>query len=138
MREELLHYVKFVGGIDPKSSQKAADHFQAVGMKTRILSSLETTELAKLTETTYFGLLIAWAQELERYCDQLCADYDEVYSIFEEINYLPAVKYFPGVIGGHCVMPNIEILKTVFRSDILDAIDNSNQLKIRRERDKNK
>jgi len=132
MREELLHYVKFVGGIDPESSQKAAEHFQAVGMKTKILSSLETTELAKLTETTYFGLLIAWSQELERYCDQLCANYDEVYSIFDEIGYLPPVKYFPGVIGGHCVMPNIEILKTVFQSDILEAIDKSNQLKTQR------
>jgi UDP-N-acetyl-D-mannosaminuronate dehydrogenase len=138
MREELLHYAKFVGGIDPESSQKAAAHFQAVGMKTQILSSLETTELAKLTETTYFGLLIAWAQELERYCDQLCVNYDEVYSIFDEIGYLPPVKYFPGVIGGHCVMPNIEILKTLFQSNILDAIDNSNQLKIRRESAKNK
>ena len=129
MKQELLHYVKFIGGIDPESSQKAADHFQAVGMKTRILSSPESAELAKLTETTYFGLLIAWAQELERYCDQLSVNYDEVSSIFEEITYLPPVKYFPGIIGGHCVMPNIKILKTVFQSDILDAIENSNQLK---------
>lgn len=138
MKEELLHYVKFVGGIDPESSQKAADHFQSVGMKTKILSSLETAELAKLTETTYFGILIAWAQELERYCDQLCVSYDEVSSIFEEIGYLPPVKYFPGVIGGHCVMPNIEILKTVFQSEILDAIDHSNQLKTQREKTKSK
>jgi UDP-N-acetyl-D-mannosaminuronate dehydrogenase len=129
MKQELLHYVKFIGGIDPVSSQKAADHFQAVGMKTKILSSPESAELAKLTETTYFGLLIAWAQELERYCDQLSVNYDEVSSIFEEIAYLPPVKYFPGIIGGHCVMPNIKILKTVFQSDILNAIENSNELK---------
>ena len=37
-------------------------------MKTKLLSSPEATEIAKLTETTYFGLLIAWAQEVERYC----------------------------------------------------------------------
>src|SRR5512136_1094167 len=29
MRQEMLHYDKFIGGIDPASSQKTADHFQA-------------------------------------------------------------------------------------------------------------
>jgi UDP-N-acetyl-D-mannosaminuronate dehydrogenase len=132
MKQDILHYAKFIGGVDEESSQMAADHFQSIGMKTRILSSPETAELAKLTETTYFGLLIAWAQELERYCDQLSVNYDEVSSIFEEIAYLPPVKYIPGIIGGHCVMPNIKILKSVFQSDFLAAIENSNQLKTQR------
>lgn len=133
MKQEMLHYDKFIGGIDRESSQKTADHFQAVGMKTRILSSPETAELAKLSETTYFGVLIAWAQELERYCDQLSVNYDEVTTIFEEIAYLPPVKYFPGIIGGHCVMPNIKILKETFKSELLDAIEKSNEYKKIRE-----
>jgi UDP-N-acetyl-D-mannosaminuronate dehydrogenase len=133
MEQELLHYVKFIGGIDAQSSKMAAEHFQSVGITTRILSCPEATELAKLTETTYFGLLIAWAQEVERYCDKLSLDYDEIVSFYEEIGFFPPVKYFPGVIGGHCVMPNIKILKTIFQSDILDAIEESNQLKTRRE-----
>jgi UDP-glucose 6-dehydrogenase len=102
-------------------------------MRTRLLSEPEATELAKLTETTYFGLLIAWAQELERYCDRVGQDYDEVVSFFEEIRYLPPVKYFPGVIGGHCVMPNIEILSRVAPSEILTAIQSSNRTKTERE-----
>jgi len=133
MKQELVHYVKFVGGIDADSGQKAAAHFESVGMKTKVLSSPEAVELAKLTETTYFGVLIAWAQEIERYCDQLSLNYDEVVAYFEEIGYLPPVRYTPGVIGGHCVMPNIAILKTVFESDLLDMLQNSNELKTRRE-----
>jgi UDP-N-acetyl-D-mannosaminuronate dehydrogenase len=129
MKQDLLHYVKLVGGMDDESSRKAAKHFQSVGMKTKIFSSPEVTELAKLTATTYFALQIAWAQEVERYCDKLSLDYDEVVSIYEEINYLPPVRYFPGVIGGHCLMPNIEILKTVQNSNILDAIKESNRQK---------
>ncbi len=74
----LLHYTKFIGGIDEESSERAAEHFQSLGLKTKILSSPETAELAKLTETTYFGLMIAWAQEVERYCDRLALDYDEM------------------------------------------------------------
>lgn len=133
MKQELLHYVKFVGGLDLESSQKTAAHFQSVGMTTKILSSPEAVELAKLTETTYFGILIAWAQEIERYSDKFSVDYDEIVSFYDEIGYLPHVRFFPGVIGGHCVMPNIEILKTVFDSSILDAIDESNHSKIERD-----
>ena len=102
-------------------------------MKTKILSSPEATELAKLTETTYFGLMIAWAQEIERYCDQRVPNYNEVISFYEEIKFFPPVKYFPGVIGGHCVMPNIEILSKFNHSVILEAIQASNQMKIERD-----
>ena len=133
MKQELLHYDKFVGGIDEASSLKAAKHFQSVGMNARILSSPEAVELAKLTETTYFGVLIAWAQEVERYCDQLSLNYDEIVSYYEEIKYLPPVKFFPGVIGGHCVMPNIAILRTIFESDLLNAVQKSNETKELRE-----
>lgn len=133
MKQELRHYAKFIGPIDEESGRRADAHFRALGMNTKVLASPEAAELAKLTETTYFGLMIAWAQEVERYCDEFSLDYDEVVSYYEEIGFFPPVKYFPGVIGGHCVMPNIKILQTVFRSDILDAIEKSNQLKIHRE-----
>jgi UDP-N-acetyl-D-mannosaminuronate dehydrogenase len=133
MRDELLHYAKFVGALAPAAAQAGARHFRSLGMRTRILASPEATELAKLTETTYFGLMIAWAQEIERYCDQLGPDYDEVVSFYEEVGFFPPVKYFPGVIGGHCVMPNIAILNRVGRSDLLRAILASNRLKSERE-----
>src|SRR5436309_9562826 len=68
MHEELLHYTKFIGAFDALSGQRAAEHFERVGMKTSLLTSPEASEIAKLTETTYFGLMIAWAQEVERYC----------------------------------------------------------------------
>jgi UDP-N-acetyl-D-mannosaminuronate dehydrogenase len=133
MREELLSYVKFVGAIDPASGKHAAEHFESMGLRTRVLASPEATELAKLTETTYFGLIVAWAQEVERYCDRLGQDYDEVVSFYEEIKFFPPVKYFPGIIGGHCVMPNIEILSRLDHSEILRAIASSNRLKAERE-----
>jgi|SRR6266513_537191 len=133
MQEEMLRYTKFVGALDPQSGQHAVEHFEKVGMKTRLLSSPEASELAKLSETTYFGLLIAWAQEVERYCDHLNLNYDEVVSIFEEITFFPPVKYFPGIIGGHCVMPNIEILSQLGHSEFLHAIKWSNRNKTARE-----
>jgi UDP-N-acetyl-D-mannosaminuronate dehydrogenase len=133
MLKELREYTKFIGALDKDAGEQAAQHFQAAGVKTKILSSPEASELAKLTETTYFGLMIAWAQEVERYCDQSNANYDEIVSFYEEIKYLPPVKFVPGVIGGHCVMPNIEILRDFQQSAVLDTIKTSNRMKIARE-----
>jgi UDP-N-acetyl-D-mannosaminuronate dehydrogenase len=133
MLEELRLYTKFVGAMDPEAGEVAAKHFQSLGLKTKVLSSPEASELAKLTETTYFGLMIAWAQDIERYCDQAGADYNEVISFFEEIKFFPPVKYFPGIIGGHCVMPNIKILNKFDRSAILEAIETSNRMKMERD-----
>ena len=133
MLDELRAYTKFVGAMDPASGQQAAEHFESMGLKTRILSAPEATELTKLTETTYFGLMIAWAQEVERYCDRMDQSYEEIISFYDEIPFFPAVKYFPGIIGGHCVMPNIEILRRFDDSAILRAIETSNRKKIERE-----
>lgn len=133
MRDEMLHYTKFIGALDPVAAQKAASHFESAGFKTKVLSSPENTELGKLTETTYFGVLIAWAQEVERYCEQTGTDYNEVVSLYDEVGFFPPVKYFPGIIGGHCVMRNIEILSQLERSPLLQAIQDSNEKKSRHE-----
>jgi UDP-N-acetyl-D-mannosaminuronate dehydrogenase len=133
MLEELKTYTKFVGAIDPASGKRAAEHFEAAGLKTKILSAPEATEVAKLTETTYFGLMIAWAQEVERYCDQAGQSYEEIVSFYEEIAFFPRTKYFPGVIGGHCVMPNIELLRKFDDSSLLRAIQTSNSAKVARD-----
>ncbi len=133
MLEELRGYTKFVGAVDPVAGKYAVEHFESIGMRARLLSSPEATELAKLTETSYFALIIAWAQEVERYCDQLGQEYDEIVSFYEEIKFLPPVKYFPGIIGGHCVMPNIDVLSRIGRSEILEAIRSSNRKKLERE-----
>ena len=133
MLEELRIYTKFVGALNPNDGEKAARHFESLGLKTKILSTPEATELAKLTETTYFGVMIAWAQELERYCDQSGQDYNEITSFYDEIKFFPSVKYFHGLIGGHCVMPNIKILGQFKQTVMIDAISTSNQMKIERD-----
>ena len=89
-------------------------------MNVHMISSCETLELAKLHETTYFGLMVAWSQEVERFCSDLNANYEEVMKFVEEVSYLPPVTFQPGYIGGHCVMPNIELLKKVRSSPFLN------------------
>lgn len=127
MAEELLHYVKFIGAKDDNAAERVQHHFQAAGMRTRRLPSPEATELAKLTETTYLGLLVAFAQDMNRMAQLAGVSYEDVVSFHKEIGYLPPAPFFPGVIGGHCVMPNIALLMRSYTSRLLDAIEWSNE-----------
>jgi UDP-N-acetyl-D-mannosaminuronate dehydrogenase len=129
MRQELMHYTKFVSGTTPEAGQRGIEYLKGAGFKVQQVSTCESLELAKIIETTYFGLLIAWAQEVERYCAALGANYDEAMLLTEEVNYLPPVVFRPGFIGGHCVMPNIQLLETVCPSPFLDLIKESNDRK---------
>jgi UDP-N-acetyl-D-mannosaminuronate dehydrogenase len=126
MTEDLLKYCKFVAADLDSTATAAEQHFQAAGMKTRRAEKLETLELAKLAETTYFGIQIAFAQELNRFAELLGAEYSETINFFEEIDFLPRSRYYPGVIGGHCVIPNIHLLKQVVSSPLLEAVLESN------------
>ena len=70
---------------------------------------------------------------MERFADQADLDYDAVASFYEEIGFFPPVKYFPGVIGGHCVLPNVELLSRLDDTTLLRAIRASNERKKARE-----
>ena len=127
MEQDLLHYVKFVAAPERSTVASAEAHFQAAGMKTRRMTEVESLELAKLAETTYFGVCIAFAQEMNRYAERVGGDYSESIDFFEEVDFLPRQRYFPGFIGGHCVIPNIKLLLQIAPSNALEAILDSNE-----------
>jgi UDP-N-acetyl-D-mannosaminuronate dehydrogenase len=128
MEADMLRYKKFVGGFDSKTVDLAQRHFRDAGFQTDTFRTPDIAELSKLLETTYFGVLIGWAQEVERLAAQHGGSYEDVISFIKEIDFLPS-HIFPGIIGGHCVMPNIAILRKQFYSDFLDAVVNSNEAK---------
>ena len=127
MTEEMRRYRKFVAGTSEQAIALAEDHFAAAGLTTQRMSSPEALELAKLLETTYFGVLVAWAQEMDRFTEAVDADYWETTGFFEEIDFFPPVGFHPGYIGGHCVMPNLELLEQVRRSPFIDVMRESNR-----------
>ena len=129
MAEDLRRYTKFVSGLTPDVTRRAEESFQAAGMRTAAMDCPETLELAKLAETTYFGLQITFAQELNRFASRLGADYSMATKFFKEIDFLPRQHYFPGVIGGHCVIPNIHLLQHVAASPLLQVMLESNELR---------
>lgn len=127
MEQELLHYQKFIGTDNRQAREQACQHLSGAGLQVATFPNAETAELSKLVETTWLGVLVGWAQDVERMAAEYGASYEEVNRFVEEISYLPRV--FPGHIGGHCVMPNIAILRDRFRSRFLDAVVESNGMK---------
>jgi UDP-N-acetyl-D-mannosaminuronate dehydrogenase len=128
MEQDMLRYQKFVAGFDSGTTHRAGEHFARAGFKVATFPTPESGELGKLLETTWLGMLVGWAQEIERMAAQCGASYSEVNAFIEEIDYLPT-NVFPGYIGGHCVMPNIQILRSIFSSRFLDAVVESNESK---------
>ena len=127
MADELRRYRKFVAGTSAEAVATVADHFAAAQVATGRMSSPESLELAKLLETSYFGVLVAWAQEMDRFAAATGADYAELAWFFDEIDFFPPVTFQPGYIGGHCVMPNLDLLERVRRSPFIEAVRQSNE-----------
>jgi len=126
MRDDLRAYAKFVAAADADVLRRAGAHLAGAGLRPVTFPSVDGLELAKLIETTYLGVLIAWAQETNRFCRTAGADYDDVMQMMREIDYLPPVVFQPGFIGGHCVIPNTYLLEQVRPSPFIDVMRSSN------------
>ena len=91
-----------------------------------ILSDPLTLELAKIVvDTSYYGWLINYAQISKIISDKFGVDYDEMWSFSDEIHKFlkNRPKMFPGFIGGHCVIPNLELID----NELLNQIDKINK-----------
>lgn len=91
------------------------------GIKTKKMSNTLTLEVAKIVvDTSYYGWLICYAQLSNMIAMKYNINYDEMWSFADEIHKFLGnrPKMFPGFIGGHCVIPNLDLLK----DDILNLI----------------
>jgi UDP-N-acetyl-D-mannosaminuronate dehydrogenase len=138
MKRELKRWIKYVGGVNAESADVARKHFEKAGFKTKILKSSLETELAKLFETTYRAWMIACFQEMHRISRHLGADFDEVVDFMEDTHRvrLDRPVMFPGVIGGHCIIPNVKLLQKSYDSEFLRLILELNEKRMEEIKDK--
>lgn len=140
MLYDLKRYVKFFAIEQTASrskwaSSKYSSLMQKCGIKTKKMTTPLTLELAKIVvDTSYYGWLINYAQISNMIAIQNKVDYDEMWSFADEIHkYLGnRPKMFPGFIGGHCVIPNLDLMN----NETLDLIReiNSDYAKILKKR----
>jgi UDP-N-acetyl-D-mannosaminuronate dehydrogenase len=138
MKKDILYWTKYVGGTTKQSSDAAAKHFEKLGLKVKVLKGPAETELAKLFETTYRAWMIACFQEMHRISRHFGADFDDVVDMLEDIHRVRLNKplHFPGVIGGHCLIQNTELLLSAYDSEFLRLILKSNEKRKEEVKDK--
>jgi len=138
MKWEMKRWTKYVGGADPKSAIAACKHFKKMQLKVKRLKSCKETELAKLFETTYRAWMVACFQEMHRISRKFGAEFDETVDFLEDTHRIRFDRpiMFPGPIGGHCLIPNTELLLSVYDSDFLRLILSSNEKRKKEIKDK--
>ncbi len=119
LAEGMKTFVKYFGG--PKAEEAAA-YFKNIGIPVKTFAKSETTELAKILDTSYYGWNILFAKEVKRVCEAMELDFEEVYTIpnrdynegYKKLGrenvVRPVLNPVPGKIGGHCIIPNTELL----------------------------
>jgi UDP-N-acetyl-D-mannosaminuronate dehydrogenase len=126
---EMKRWTKYVGGVNVAAGNAARTHFEKLGLKVKVLKSYRETELAKLFETTYRAWMIVCFQEMHRISKAFDTDFNEAVDFLEDTHRLRFDRpvMFPGVIGGHCLIPNTEILLKSYDSEFLRLILKSNE-----------
>lgn len=118
LAESIKTFKKFLGG---KGASGVADYFRRAGCNVYLFDDQETTELAKLSQTTFYAMTIEYAKMLKRICDEKNLSFTEVYTTFvvdynrgyEELG-MPEIK-IPNLVpimkeqGGHCTIPNCDL-----------------------------
>lgn len=130
MKKGLLQYTKYIGPTSPEAGTKAKEYYESLGLKTRICDSAIETELGKLFETTYRGIMMSWFQEINRICRHFNARNEEVVEFIgstENEGKQARPIFHPGVIGGHCIISNAEKLNSVYPSKFIEALLESNR-----------
>ena len=112
--DDIKKYTKFISSdkenIDPKIKLDLEKRFKKIDW----MSTTKTAELAKiLVDTTYYGWLINYAQITKMICEKEGIDFDEIWKFADEIheNLGNRPKMYPGIIGGHCVIPNLNLIE---------------------------
>ena len=124
---DIKKYTKFISfdgiEIDSKIKRDVENRFEKIDW----MSTTKTAELAKiLVDTTYYGWLINYAQITKMICEKENVDFEEMWKFADEIheNLGNRPKMFPGIIGGHCVITNLDLIEY----ENLDIIKKINEM----------
>lgn len=120
LEESLKTFVKYLA---PRS-EELRKYFENANVPVQLHDSRETLETMKLYCTTIYGLNIIAQKEMWNFCKKHGLDFDIAYTEsnqsyndgYDALGCPQYKKYilknYDGKIGGHCVIPNCELLNT--------------------------
>ena len=112
--QDLKRYDKFIAPNFPQFNEKLQERFQNL----ILYDSPDSLELAKIMETTYYGFLIAFRKDVDKRFGQMKLDSQIFWDFCDEIHSnlgnRPVMFNDGEPIGGHCVIPNLDLLPEPF------------------------
>jgi hypothetical protein len=132
LAESITTFTKYLSG---KDASGMANYFRKAGIKVYLFDKQETTEIGKLSQTTFYALTIEYVKELQRICYGYGLSFTEVYTTlvqdynrgYEQLGY-PEIK-IPLLVpimtpqGGHCTIPNCGL----WNNDITKFVERMNK-----------
>jgi UDP-N-acetyl-D-mannosaminuronate dehydrogenase len=134
LTKSLQTFVKYVGSNNPRAIKLATDHLRTLSVSVHGVNASEKTEAAKLLCTTYYGLCIAWHNEMKKLCDQYDIEFDFIKGWnasynkgyqemgLEKFNRPVLDPPNDNKIGGHCVIPNAILLDALMQSTLIKEV----------------
>lgn len=128
LEKSLKTFVKYLS----PHNELLVKYFKDAGIKIKTVDKPETTEAMKLWCTTQYGINVIIEKEIKKYCEENNLDFDIVYKDcnktyndgYKKLGFPKFSKYtldhMDGEIGGHCIIPNCEILQTPSAKFILE------------------
>lgn len=122
LAEGIKTFVKAVGAVDVEAYRRTTEHLHDIDVDYDPMQSPESSEMAKLLSTTYYAWNIFYAHFVDNICKEFDVPYNEVYTWandtynrgYEDLGRFdvirPVLSPPKGKIGGHCLLPNIELL----------------------------
>ncbi len=133
MVECIRNYKLFIGFDDIDSLNKTADYLKETDLRFGAFPSIRTTELIKLLSLMQYGVNIEFARYAKQCCDKFGVPYEALKTYIRSLNdtvmrmegidHVQMVLDPPeGAIGGHCVLPGMEILNDQVSSKYIQEI----------------
>lgn len=128
----IQNFARWLGCSDDKKLKVAVKLWEKI-IPVRVLPSADFTEWLKLRSTSKYGLNIVWAQYEAEVSEKLGMDFaankqfDMDYNgLYTRLGMHQFQRYVldppEGKIGGHCIVPNAEILDGQYPNDLLKKI----------------
>lgn len=120
LEDGIKTFVKFLGG---NEASEIADYFRRAGIRVMLFDRQENSEALKLFDTEYYRICIEFAHRVKQYCIEHELSFSDIYRMgnitynqgYTELGHpefvRPILEPIMKPIGGHCVIPNKELIK---------------------------
>jgi len=133
LAESFLTFTQFLSG---ENASEVSEYFRKAGMKVYLFDKQETTELGKISQTTFYALMIEYIKMLKEECDKNNVTFSETYTLmsiaynegYEKLGYaeykMPLLIPVMTKQKGHCTLNNLPF----WDNEFVDIIKKRNGL----------